>query len=68
MSRCSMCGTKECCGAELEPQLDSLLEQWARLNKVADKFTLARLEDAGEEWQEFCVTMNALVCSRKIIA
>jgi len=53
---------------ELEDQLDSLLEQWARLNKVCDKFCLRRLEDAGEEWQEFCIAMNALVERRKIIA
>jgi len=28
---------------ELEEQLDDVLEQWARICKVASKFTLARL-------------------------
>ena len=51
-----------------EVKLDALLEQWARMVKVADKFTLPRLEDTGNEWQEFCATMNALVLERKIIA
>lgn len=49
-------------------ELEDVLEKWARICKVADKFTLSHLHETGSEWKEFCDDMQALVVTHKIIA